>query len=534
MAYFTLHAYDADVWVRAFRGINQADMTLNPDINFATEATNVETPFGVLQPEARRTEMLGSFTDRIETLAAFTRRWYEGAGNHDWYVCCSGGKLYQRQKGAGVDWSEIELPTGVNAYSKSTWSWVTYEINPENTDYTVDVLLMSNDADGMIMIVPPERPTTHDDLTEFTHSAMASKTHNELASPAWTVRTVYTNGHKFGVLERYAERIWGTAIADNPDLLVYSAPYDPMDWEPNADIPEDGAGEISQPTWDGDKFCALKRFGDQLLAFKKNHVWRVLGTNPGEYEMHEQYGGGTEFFNTIAVDKERVFLESVNGLSIYDGMSISEYAREQVNEIWKTVNRGAMEQMCAALFMNRYYIAFPAGDSAVNNAMLIYNMSDGSILYHNNIFVESFLPTDDALFYTSSTLPGKMLQMRYNSWEDGEASGNATKWVTPWMDFGYKRIQKGGFDLYFMPEVKDTAVELKISVQTEKKLKTKTYTIQPLTAEQQAANKEHRGKRLHFGGAGRRFRVIIETEAGVTAPWRLIGGLQLVVETDPD
>ena len=33
---------------------------------------------------------------------------------------------------------------------------------------------------------------------------------------------------------------------------------------------------------------------------------------------------------------------------------------------------------------------------------------------------------------------------------------------------------------------------------------------------------EIRMKRLHFGGTGRRFRIIIETASGVTAPWRLI------------
>jgi hypothetical protein len=102
------------------------------------------------------------------------------------------------------------------------------------------------------------------------------------------------------------------------------------------------------------------------------------------------------------------------------------------------------------------------------------------------------------------------------------------------MDFGVKSIKKGGFELYMIPEVQDEAVTLKISIQTEKKLKTKTYTVQPLTADQREANKEHRGKRLHFGGTGRKFRIIIETDEGVTAPWRLIGGLQLIVETDPD
>ena len=223
-----------------------------------------------------------------------------------------------------------------------------------------------------------------------------------------------------------------------------------------------------------------------------------------------------------------------NGLAVYDGMSSSPYAREQVEQIWKSVNTAALDQMCSAFYDNKYYFAFPTGDSTVNNTMLLYDMTEGSILLFTDFCIESFLPADDELFATSSTLPGKILRMKYDSWTEGAATGAATKWVSPWMDFGYKRIQKGGFDFYFLPEVQNDPVEFSISIQTEKKCKTKQYTCQPLTEEQRAIPKEHRMKRLHFGGMGRKFRIIIETAAGVTAPWRIVGGLQLVVETDPD
>ena len=532
MAYFSLHAYDADVWIPGFLGLNQADESMNPDIRFAAEAENVVTHQGVLQPQAACPEMPGSFQGRIETLASFYRRWYAGDGSKEWYVCATGGKLYYKQADADTGWMEIELPSGVTAFQSNVWSWVTYEINPEVGSNTVDVVLMSNAKDGMYMIVPPDRPTTHDDLSEFTHNALAAKTHDQMSSPAWTIRTIDTNGKKFGAIERYAERIWGCAIDDEPDMLVYSAPYDPTDWDANAEIPEDGAGEISQPTWDGDKFYAMKRLGDQLLAFKENRVWRIMGVSPGEYQMSEQYGDGTSYFNTIAVDGERVLMESDDGLSVFDGMTTTPYQRDMVKEIWRSVNRDALDQICAVLYKKRYYVAFPTGSSTVNNSMLVYDLSEGTILYYTGIYVEDFMPTDNELFFTSSSLPGKMLKMRYDSWEDGVASGAATKWVSPWIDFGYKRIVKGGFDLYFVPEVKNTAVTLKFSVQTEKKLKTKTYTVNPL--EDPDGPKQHRGKRLHFSGTGRRFRLKIETEAGVTAPWRLIGGVQMVVETDPD
>jgi len=349
---------------------------------------------------------------------------------------------------------------------------------------------------------------------------------------------------KFGVIERYAERIWGGAIEDDPDMLVYSAPFDPTDWKarnenPDPDDPwqeegepEDGAGDLNQPSWDGDSFTALRSFGSQLIAFKRTRVWRILGTDPGEYTFKEQYGGGAPYFNTIAVDTERILMMDKDGMNVYDGLSVNPYYREPAEALWRTVNHAALDQMCAALFQKKYYVAFPTGTSTTNNALLVFNFRDGTVLYRNDISIESFLVAGDALYATSSTLPGKILKINYDSWITGTATDSPAKWVSPWMDFGYKRMTKGGFELYFTPEVKDEAVTLKFTVETEKKNKSKSYTVQPLTAEQMANGKEYKQKRLHIAGTGRRFRIVIEATS--SAPWRLIGGIQMVVETDTD
>lgn len=533
MAQWSMHAYDADVWIPEFRGLNQADTGMRPDLRFASEAENVETPRGVLQPAAAAELMKGNFGSRVETLAVFHRRWYEGPGSRDWYVAASGGQLYTKQSGSDVDWMPIENPQGVEAFQSSHWSWVTYEESTAGGG-TVDVLLMSNALDGMIMVTPPDRPGIWNDVLESTWANPGDETWQDDYSPQWVITTVETAGYKFGVIERYAERIWGGAIPGEPDTLVYSAPYDPTDWDQNEDIPEDGAGEVRQPTWDGDKFCALRRFGDRLLAFKRNKVWQVMGVSPGEFVFQEQYGGGTEQFDTIAVDGEHAYMANRNGIFSYDGMTVSPFMKEAIEKLWGTVSQKNIDQMCAAIFKRRYYLAVPVNSSPVNNAVIVFNRDEGTILYYPDVYIESFLPTEDDLFATSSTLPGRVLRVQYDSWETGAVSGAATKWVSPWLDMGRKDIQKGGFDLYFLPEVKDAAVAFSISIQTEKKTKTKVYTCQPRTEEQVEQGKEHKMKRLHFGGAGRKFRVIIETEAGVTVPWRIVGGLQLTVETDPD
>ena len=523
MGYVSLHTYDADVILPMFRGLNQADIELNPDIRFAAEAENVETPHGVLQPQAAPVLYPGEFDGRVETLAVLHRRWYEGHGSSTWYICACNGKLYYKQEGSIEGWTEITVPISIGLFQSNVWSYVTYELNEAGHTGTVDVLLISNAVDGMYVVIPPDRPSIIADYAAYTIAEVGSYTLQELTSPAWTVRPVETYGNKFGVIERYGERIWGGAIPGDPDALVYSAAYDPEDWS-TGDDPE-GAGYILQPSWDGDKFFALRRFGDHLLSFKKNRIWRVFGLSPGEYTFQEQFGKGTEYFNTIAVSGERVFMAGREGLEVYDGVNTTVYAKERIEQIWRRVNQNALDQMCAAYYKNKYYLAFPMDDSEINNAMLVYDFDEGNILLYTDFYIESFLSSDEKLFATSSTIPGRILVIGEDSWVSGSARNAPSTWITPWMDFGHKKVQKGGFDLYFWPEVQEEPVTLTFTIETEKKAKTKTYTIQP-------TEKEHRSKRLHFGGSGRKFRLKIEADGG--KPWRLVGGLQMVVETDPD
>lgn len=522
MADYVLHAYDADVFITGFAGLNQYGASVGTDLRYAESEANVETPGGVLQPMAAHSVLPYSFESRIETLTHLYRRWYTGEGSKDVLIAATGGRLYRL---TSVGWTQLAFPAGVSAYESNVWSWVAYEINPEGASSPVDVLLLSNSKDGMIMIVPPYTSTG-------THAY-------------WVVEKVDTRANpsdpnepqkKFGVIERYAERIWGAALPEDPDTLVYSRPYDPTNWTPSGidEQPEDGAGDIMQPSWDGDSFTGLKQFGQQLIAFKKHRVWRILGTDPGEYTFKEQFGGGAPYFNTISVDTERILLVDNDGPAMYDGLSVVPMMREHIEDLWRTVNRAAIDQICAVLHKQRYYIAFPVGDSTINNTMIVFNMRDNTILHYNNISIESFLATDDELYATSSTLPGKVLKINWDSWETGWASGAATKWVTPWITFGRGSIRKGGFDIYFQPEVQTTPVDITFSIQTEKKLKSKTYTIPVLSVEATEAGKLHKVKRLHISNTGRRFRMIIETAEGVTAPWRLIGGIQIIAETDPD
>lgn len=496
-----LNKYDAYSTIPSFLGLRQDDEYGN-DSRMALEVKNLETVDGALQPAAACTLLSPQLTSPIETLARLYRRW-TSATEKELLVAASGGKLYAMVPSA-TTWTELQMPQGISSWTSNVWSWVAYEVNPVGSTSPIDVLLMSNAKDGMIMI-----------------------NGNTLAV------TQVTTPKKFGIIERYAERIWGGAIDDDPDLLMYSAPFDPTDWEAQTEIPEDGAGEISQPSWDGDSFTSLKAFGSQLIAFKKTRVWRILGTDPGEYAFKEQYGGGAPFPGTIVVDTERILMAGYHGVDIYDGLSVQPFYHDVYKDVFREINTSAVDQCVACMWNDKYYLAMPMGLSQINNAVLIYDTHTGAWLLRRDVNVESFLPTIETLYFTSSTTPGKLWKWQEDSWQTGSATNDATKWVSPWNDLGRKDIVKGGFEVYFQMEVKDAPVTLKLSIQTEKKIKTKTFTMKPLNASQISRNRSYKQKRLHFGGSGRRFRLIIETAAGQPV-WRLIGGMMIISETDPD
>lgn len=603
MAQYRLNAYDADVWISEFKGLSPAADEMNSDLRYAAEAVNMETKDGALMPapplikyawkDATHNGVFGadqgtmhdekfvskkylldptSFNqydrqefEQFNTASAGeckhgeslhpvyfdqiyprTGRLYRSGANQEYvgsgfamnefYVACLNCHVYISSLGQWFQISYMDDNELTGEFHTDEWSIVSCtDVLPsttdENAEVTVQCVFMSNTVDGMFRI------------------RLDNKTCEKVSTPV-----------NFSWIEYYAERLWGCSKDDKSDSIFYSAPYAPSDWEPNTDIPEDGAGEIALPNFDGDDFHGTKVMGDYLYAFKRNAIYRLTGTDPSTFSFQKQFGIGTKFMRSICVYQEKMYMVTQDGLAVYDGNVVVPILREYTDPFWKEVFKANMRDtnadldyrtagICANIIDGKYCVAYRRkltvdDEDMTNNEMLVYDLTEGTVFTYQNILIDDFAKGSRLMLthgmvknqgdtdYSVQLIP-RMIWMD-SSWDLGKTNGLATKWVSPWVDFGYKTIKKGGFDLYFLPEVKDTAVTLKISVQTEKKTKTKNYIVNPLTADEIAAGKKHKQKKLHFGGAGRRFRIMIETEAGNTAPWRITGGLHMIAETDSD
>jgi len=440
----------------------------------------------------------------------------------------------------GSNWQQIyyqdEDQQNVYDFRSDEWSIVSCvdtvpDLTDPSEDAPVQCVFMSNEDDGMYRI------------------RLDNMVCEKIDTPV-----------NFTWIEYYAERLWGCSYIDRSDSIFYSTPYKPSDFDQNEDIPEDGGGEIVLPNFDGDDFHGVKRMGDHLYAFKRNRIYRLSGTDPASWVLQEQFGVGTKFMRSLCVYEEKMYMVTEDGLAVYDGAVVAPILRDLTNQFWKEVFKKNMRDtnamiderqpgICANIIDGKYCVAYRRkatvdAEDMTNNELLVYDLHTGNVMIYRDIMIDDFAKGTPIILThgmhieegTTNHIIDMIPRMLWldGSWELGKTNGLAMKWVSPWVDFGYRTVQKGGFDMYILPEVQSTAVTLKFSIQTEKKTKTKSYTVQPLTSAEIAAGKKHKQKKLHFGGSGRRFRLIIETAAGNTAPWRLVGGIHMIAETDAD
>lgn len=465
--------------VQTFGGLMQSGDGYNLNLGYAVSGKNFDTSNGLLRPYTQGTKLDGDLPAPIGTLATLYRRYGEYT-DPTLLVASAGGKLYARVL-TSTSWGD-PIYTDLQC---DDFDYVTYEINTwEGTqlENPVDVLLISNAKDGMLCI-------RGDDLSV----------------------TKVETPKKFGVLARHSERIWGSGIEGEPDMLVYSAPYDPFNWKQNDEIPEDGAGDILQPSWDGDSFVALRPFGSQLIAFKKHRVWRILGTDPGTYILKEQYGGGTIAENTVAVNGSYILMLGDTGLMVYDGSDVSAFKQENIRMIMDRLNKNAIGKACAMIHDNKYYLALPLDGSTVNNTVLIYNITEGTFNVIEDLHISSFLEMYSELLYTSDTTPSSV-------WTTKGGSVLPVEWISSWQDMLIKNAQKSDFEMLLSSDV-DTTIE--VGIRTEKKLKTKKVKLTG-----------GKMKNIRIANKGRKWR--LEIRSVDSTRWSLIGGVQIVMELDYD
>lgn len=486
--------YEGSFTIPTPKGVYQAAGDTNISTDYAYRAENMRTERGMLATSlgtSRAFPAIGS-GQPVETLERFHRR--SRPDDPDVFVAAAGGAIYTYTMG---DNGWVERAGGFNS---SRWSCVTYEaVEGEGAGaQTVDILIMSNALDGMIAVFGSDLRVERKSLA---------------------LGDGYANV-KFATLSRHAERIWGTGAPGYPDSVFYSRAYDPFDWTQHQTKPEMGGGVINQPGWDGDAFMALAPFGGYLLAFKKNTVYEIRGTDPSSYSVTASYGtDGPVEERTVCVDRSGVFFLSGSGLGMYDGSALQLLSRDSLYETMRLRDAELDKTATACVCDHKYYLAFrmktDEEDAIVqNNAVIEFDTERGTFMIRTGLRVRDFFTTGGKVYYTRTDDPFDIL--RYN---DPDVSGYAglpmeSVWETAWMDLG-KTLRKRDFVLRFTAESDIDDLPLSLTIITDRREKEKICLLE-------RGRHDYRVKVQNSG-----IRVKLRIRSNSAYGWRIFGGVQV-------
>lgn len=478
------------------KGVYQAAGDTNVGVDYAYKAVNMRTERGLLATSHGVSRAFPSLGAAIGTLERFYRR--TRPDDPEIFVAAAGGAIYTYTMGTEGWVKQAE------GFLSDTWASVTYETVKDGA--TVDILIMSNSADGMIVVYG-------DDLRVEKKTLEIGDDYAEV---------------KFSVLGRHAERIWGTGDASNPDNVFYSRPYSPFDWTSDAETPELGGGLIQQPTWDGEAFIALKAFGGYLLAIKPTTVFEIRGTDPSSFTITESYGtDGPINPRTIEVDRQSMYYLAQGGLGLYDGSSIQLLSRDALYETMRMRAMDVAGKATACVCDHVYYLALgvkksPGDVLQENNVVIEFDANRGTFMLREGLRVKDFYSLGGKVYFTQADAPYEVLLYSDENAQGLLGEPREHLWETSWLDLG-KGYVKRDFVLRFTADADENDVPVELTVITDRREKTRTVLLQS----------DRRDYRVKIQSAGVRVKLRIRS-ALRAAGWRIYGGIQLQYSIDQE
>lgn len=326
------------------------------------------------------------------------------------------------------------------------------------------------------------------------------------------------------------ERLWLGGIKEEQEIVYWSWDNDPNNWAVDLENPEQGGGFIYIRTHDGTKVIAVKALLNDVVIFKDRSLHRITGSYPGEYELINVYGSsGPISENTIVAAGANVYFLCAEGLCVYNGVTVETLALSggdnRLVSLARRINRTAAERACSVIFRDVMYIAMPIDGSEVNNAVVVFDMTENIYTLLTGYRVDSWLVRHEE---NSETLlfarEGRIMEMAGDT-NDGEVIN--AHWLSPWFDSGTKSARKTSGRVYISLEaqsmVEGELPKIKLTMVSEKKRREKIVEIKREGVNVIRPRVKLRGRILRMG---------IETVEGTRLT--IHQGIQIKVESDED
>ena len=431
-------------------GLNQSADDSLLSVNQSRDAQNVDVSSGTLKTISGYSKYIATAAPAgITRLMKFYKNNTSTGAVTSYLLAATATAIYYW---TGSAWSA--LATGLTS---GDWDYLNYQIS------STDVIIMGNGSDVM--------------------KKWDGTTFSNLGGTPPVAKSI----------SLHSERLWATGVKAYPNTVYYSDDLNPENWTGG----EDAAGEVYLPTWDGGVCIGVSNIFSDLVIFKTNNIFRVVGTYPSVYEVKQVYSSvGAIAEKTIVSGNDRAFFLSKDGLYYYNGVSAYPLLGDMAKDV--VINPAYAKNAVSIIHKNVLYCAFPEGNSTANNAVFVYDLLNKNLMIWRGLTVTDFMEYEDKLLFTDST--GYVYTMDDNAVTFDGTNINAY-WETPWQDLDAFRVTKTADTLYFY--AKGNGI-MRVDVTFDGKTKTKNVTLSP-------SGKLHS---LSLNLEGRRFKMKFSNVSG--------------------
>ena len=474
--------------ISTFRGLDQSQSGVHKDVRTSPDMANFIIVDGEMKTAPGARAWGPSIPAAGEGATIMEAAYHREDGSTEFrLIAASGGNLYKLN---GSSWVQVG-----SGYASDRWDAINYRKDTEEWH------IITNGVD------------------EIQYSARDSASYQALEGAPTKARYITLSD----------ERLWIGGIDNDQEAVYWSWDNDPNNWAVDLEHPEQGGGFIYIRTHDGTKVIAVKALLNDVVIFKDRSLHRITGSYPGEYELVNVYGDtGPISENTIVSTGGSVYFLCAMGLCVYNGMTVEALALSsgdnRLTRLAERINREAAGRACSVIHKGIMYVAMPIDGSSVNNAVVVWDMTENIYTLLTGYRVDSWLiyhadSTERLLF----TRGNRVMEMAGDT-NDG-ALINA-HWKSPWFDAGTKSARKTSGRIYMSIEAESMAgglPQIRLTMESEKKTRVKIIDIKREGINVIRPRVKLRGRILRMG---------IETVNGVRLT--IHQGVQMKIESDED
>lgn len=248
-------------------------------------------------------------------------------------------------------------------------------------------------------------------------------------------------------LELYYNRLFSAGDAAHPCRLYWScAPGDTRtleDWSSVTESENVSGGHVEVGT-DSDPITGLFALSNQLLIFKRDSLYRLLGDRPSNYRICPLNAAmrGPGPMACVRYGDVLYFLTDA-GLYYFDGQNVRlSHGANKVRDFLATAALGGCQ---AAACRDKLYFALKTDPAAAaNDTLLVFDLVRGSYMLRDGLTVRGLCASDGTLYI----LDGAGRVCRFDEGESYDGAEIAAYWYTPLTDLDSKSTVKQLKELY--------------------------------------------------------------------------------------